>query len=107
MPGSAAGRGRNPWHLTLIELLLQGHPEEFLEEWYPDQVNAQIDEGVSDRERMRRAAQRWIGNASLTAEERDRIHAVWIAGTYRSPLNITTQRRDELRGLLTRERVPA
>lgn len=107
MPGSAAGRGKNPFHLTVVELLLQGHPGEFLGEWYADQVNAHVDEGVSDRELMRRAAQRWLGNPSLTAEERDRIHAVWIEGTYRTPLNITTGRRDELRGLLVRARVPA
>lgn len=105
MPGSAAGQGRNPFRLTIIEVLLQGHPGEFLPEWSADQVNAQIDEGVSDRERMRRAAQRWVGNPSLTAEERDRIHAVWLAGEYRSPLNITTGRRAELRGLLVHRAV--
>lgn len=107
MPGSAAGAGRNPYRLTVVELLLQGHPGEFLDEWYPDQVNAHIDEGVSDRERMRRAAQRWIGNPSLTPEERDRIHAVWVEGVHRPPLNLETGRRDQLRAMLTRERVPA
>lgn len=107
MPGSAAGSGRNPFHMTLLELLLQGHPGEFLDQWYPSQANAHVDEGVSDREWMRRAAQRWIGNPSLTAEERERIQTVWIEGIYRPPLNVTTGRREELRKLLTRERVPA
>lgn len=103
MPGSAGGRGRNPWHLTVVELLLQGHPGEFLPEWSEHQGGG-VDHarGTSDRELMTEAARRWSTNLTLTGDERDRIRVVWLDGTYRPPVNLDTARRDALRGALHR-----
>lgn len=103
MPGSAGGRGRNPWHLTVVELLLQGHPGEFLPDWSEHQGGAADHaRGTSDRELMIEAARRWSTNLTLHRDERDRIVAVWLDGAYRPSVNLDTARRDELRGQLHR-----
>ncbi len=103
---STSVTGRNPWHLTTIELLLEGHPSEFLTEWSEDQPgNARIRAGVSDQALMIEAAERWSASLALNEEERAHIRAVWLDGENRSPLNPTTARRDALRAML--QRVPA
>lgn len=103
MPGSAGGRGRNPWHLTVLELLLQGHPGEFLPEWSEHQGGgADVRHGVADRQLMVDAAVAWVNSVVLHDEEKARIHAVWLEDEYRAPHNLDTARRDELRGMLHR-----
>lgn len=103
MPGSAGGRGRNPWHLTVLELLLQGYPGEFLPEWSASQGGgAGVREGTSDRQLMRDAAFAWMGSSVLHEDEKARIHAVWVDDEYLPPHNLDTARRDELRGMLHR-----
>ena len=103
MPGNAGpARGRNPLRLTVLELLLQGHRGEWMPHWFESQEGADVRRGVSDLELMMEAARSWSTNLTLTSEERDRIREVWLEGTYRSPINLETGRRDELTGLLRR-----
>lgn len=102
MPGSASGGGRNPWALTVLELLLQGHPGEFLPTWSEHQAKADVRPGVSDRELMAEAAAAWVGSHILVDAEKDRIAAVWLAGEHRPAYNLDTARRDELRGMIHR-----
>lgn len=85
-------------HLTPLELLLQGHPDEFL----PVPARPELAGEPSDLELMVRCAESWIGRAVLTDQERERIAAVWIGDEYRSAWNLETGRRDELRSLITR-----
>lgn len=77
--------------LSTIELLLTGHPTEFLD-------IAVGDQHTSDRQRLTAAAGRWIGVQALADEERERIAAVWTAEApeYRPPLVVTRQRREQL-----------
>lgn len=102
MPGSAGGGGRNPWALTVLEILLQGHPGEFLPTWSEHQARADVRPGVSDRELMAEAALAWASSSLLVDEEKARIHAVWLEGEHRPAHNLDTARRDELRGLIHR-----
>lgn len=100
MPGNAAGHGG--YRLSIIELLLQGHPGEFLPTWHEALPGSDVRHGVSDRQLMIEAAERWSTSMVLNDEERDRIRSVWLEGAYRSPLNLDTARRDELVGKLHR-----
>lgn len=79
--------------LNTLEMLLQGHLEEMLDVRLPDQPE-------SDRAAYTRAARAWVGREALTPEERDRIQAVWLDGQWRQPMNVSRERREELRALI-------
>lgn len=90
------GKTRYQPILNTLELLLQGHPEEFLD--------IRAGQPESDRAAMTHAATTWLGRSVLQPDERDRIRAVWIDGEYRSPLNVNRERREELRALVVPRR---
>jgi hypothetical protein len=85
--------------LNTLELLLQDGPWGYMDVPTSDQPE-------SDLAAMKRVAGNWVGNEHLTPEERDRIQAVWLDGTFRPPLNVDRTRREELRSLIVPRRDP-
>ncbi|HYI66348.1 MAG TPA: hypothetical protein VEW95_05455 [Candidatus Limnocylindrales bacterium] len=85
--------------LNVLEVLLQGHPTEFMDVAHGDQPE-------SDRAAMQRAAHNWIRNPILTVEEVTRIQRVWVDGEYLPALNVPRVRREELRAIVVPRRDP-
>ena len=79
--------------LNTLEFLLQGRPDELIDIRVGDSPE-------SDRAVYVRVAGQWIDRDVLTAEERERIQAVWLDGHHRPPLNVNRERREELRALI-------
>jgi hypothetical protein len=70
-------------HWTTLDLLLVGRPDEIMP--------------GPDREKVIAEAKRWYSRLSLTVEERQRIHTVWIDGGKAPAYQATRQRWADLR----------